>query len=118
MADEATKKTSTKEKAPRTTEKTEAGEEGRRLTKLLDRALHDCVEGLGEMADATAADCTALRPLALTLAKVYKPCALQVQKTELMAGGGDTYTHGQSAVEEKRSGCGLARTSFISAGIL
>ena len=43
------------------------------------------------MADATAADCTALRPLALKLAKVCKPCALQVKKTELMEGVGDTH---------------------------
>ncbi len=43
------------------------------------------------MEDATAADCTALLPLALKLAAVYKPCALQVKKTELMEGVGDTH---------------------------
>ena len=41
------------------------------------------------MADATEADCTALRPLALALEKVYKPGALQIKKTELMEGVGD-----------------------------
>ena len=43
------------------------------------------------MEDATQADCTALRPLALRLAKVYKPCALVVKNTELMEEVGDTY---------------------------
>ena len=47
----------------------------------------------GEMDDHEAkdADCSALRPLALKMAKVYKPCALVVKKTELMEGGGDTH---------------------------
>ena len=36
-------------------------------------------------------NCTALRPLALKLAKVYKPCALVVKNTELMEGVGDTH---------------------------
>ena len=44
-----------------------------------------------EMDDAKDADCAALRPLALKLAKVYKPCALVVKKTELMAGVADTH---------------------------
>ena len=44
-----------------------------------------------KVADSTAADSTALEPLALQLAKVYKPCALQVKKTELMEGVGDTH---------------------------
>ena len=43
------------------------------------------------MDEAKAADCTALRPLALKLAKVYKPCALVVKKTELMEGVADTH---------------------------
>jgi len=43
------------------------------------------------MADATTADCTAPQPLALKLAKVYKPCALQIKKTELMEGVGDAH---------------------------
>ena len=33
----------------------------------------------------------ALRPLALELAKVYKPCALLAKKTELVEGVGDTH---------------------------
>ena len=43
------------------------------------------------MDEAKAADCTALRPLALKLAKVYKPCAVVVKKTELIAGVDDTH---------------------------
>ena len=43
------------------------------------------------MDDAKDADCAALRPLALKLAKVYKPCALVVKKTELMEGVADTH---------------------------
>ena len=43
------------------------------------------------MDDAKDADCAALRPLALKLAKVYKPCALVVQKTELLEGVADTH---------------------------
>ena len=42
------------------------------------------------MAEAKAADCAALR-LALKIAKVYKPCALVVKKTELMDGVADTH---------------------------
>ena len=51
------------------------------------------------MGDAKDADCAALRPLALKLAKVYKPCALVVKKTELMEGLADT--HG---IRAKRKG--------------
>ena len=40
---------------------------------------------------AKEADCTALRPLALKLSKVYKPCAQVVKKTELMEGVADTH---------------------------
>ena len=43
------------------------------------------------MTDAPEADCTALQPLALKLAKVYKPCAVQIKKTKLMEGVGDTH---------------------------
>ena len=42
------------------------------------------------MDDAKYADCAALGPLALELAKVCKPCALVVKKTELMEGVADT----------------------------
>ena len=42
-------------------------------------------------AEVKAADCAALRPLALKLATVYKPCALVVKKTELMEGVADTH---------------------------
>ena len=43
------------------------------------------------MDDAKEADCAALRPLTLRLAKVYKPCALVVKNTELMEGVADTH---------------------------
>ena len=76
----AKKSTNTKGKASKTTKKATTDEEGRKLTKCIDRALHDCVDDIGTMAEATAADCTALRPLALKLATVYKPCVLQVKK--------------------------------------
>ena len=76
MADEATKSSSSKGKASKDTKKATVDEEGRKLTKCLDRALHDVVGETEEMEDATQADCTALQPLALKLAKVYKPCAL------------------------------------------
>ena len=42
-------------------------------------------------ATAAALDYTALRPLALKLAEVYKRSALQVKKTELMEWVGDTH---------------------------
>ena len=43
------------------------------------------------MDDAKDADCAALRPLALKLAKVYTLCALVVKKAELMEGVADTH---------------------------
>ena len=83
----------TKGKASKVTKKTTTDEEGRKLTKYLDRALHDVAREnlIEEMAEATVADCTALRPLALKLAKVYKPCALVVKKAELIEGVSDTH---------------------------
>ena len=54
--------------------------------------MHDISGETGEIDDAKDADCAALRPLALTLAKVYKPCALVVKKTELMEGVADTHS--------------------------
>ena len=53
--------------------------------------MHDVAGETEEMAEATVADCTALRPLALKLAKVYKPCAPVAKKPELMEGVGDTH---------------------------
>ena len=61
------------------------------LTTCIDPALHDCMDDIGAMAEVTAATCTSLRPLALKLATVYKPCALQVKTTEHMEGVGDTH---------------------------
>ena len=66
------------------TKKAEADEDGQQQAKLLDRALKDCVDDVGSMADAPVADRTALRPLALKMVKVYKPCALPIKKIELM----------------------------------
>ena len=91
VADEATKSLSSKGNASKATKKATTDEEGRKLTKCLDRALHDVAGETEDIEDATQADCTALRPLALKLAKVYKPCALVVKKTELMEGVSDTH---------------------------
>ena len=40
------------------TKKATADEEGRKLTKGIGRALHDCVQAIGAVADVTAAGCT------------------------------------------------------------
>ena len=66
-------------------------EVGRKLTRLIDRALHDIPEEAVEVAEPKSSDCEALRPLALKIAKVYKPCALVVKRTELMEGLADTH---------------------------
>ena len=71
MPEEATKSTSSNRygKASKATKIATTDDEGRKLTNCLDRALHGRVGGIGGMADATLADCTALQPLALKLAK-------------------------------------------------
>ena len=61
-------------------------EEGRGLTRLIDRALHGMSGEMKVVTEPKAADCPALRPLAAKIAKVYQPCALVVKKTELMKG--------------------------------
>ena len=94
MADDATKSLSSKGKALKGTKKSTVDGEGRKLTKCLDRALQDCVGDIEDMEDATQADCTARRPLALKLAKVHQPCALVVKKTELVEGVNDTHGFG------------------------
>ena len=66
--------------------------EGSELTGLIDRTLRGISGETESFDEAGAADCTAPRPLALGLAKVYKPCALVVKKTELM--GGVANAHG------------------------
>ena len=53
--------------------------------------MHDVAGETDELDDAKESDCAALRPLALKLAKVYKPCALVVKKTDLMEGVADTH---------------------------
>ena len=85
LADEATKSLSSKGKASKDMKKATTDEEGRKLTKCIDPALHD-VAGEAEEMEANESDCAALTPLALKLAKVYNPCALVVKKIELMEG--------------------------------
>ena len=96
VTDEATKSASSKGKASKLTKKVTTDDklEGRKLTRCTestDRALNDCLGDIGDTEDATAADCTALRPLALKLAAVYEPCALQPKKTGLTKGAGDAH---------------------------
>ena len=90
VAEGANKSLSSKGKASKELKKATTDEEGRKLTKLIDRAFHDMAGETEEMDDAKDADCAALRPLTLKLAKVYKPCALVVKKTDLMEGVADT----------------------------
>ena len=90
-ADEAAKSLSSNGKASKDTKKATTDEEGRKLTRLIDRALQDIPDEAEEVAEPKGSDCDALRPLALKIAKVYKPCALVVKKTELMEGLADTH---------------------------
>ena len=57
----------------------------------IDRALQDIPDEAEEVAEPKGSDCDALRPLALKIAKFYKPCAVVVKKTELMEGLADTH---------------------------
>ena len=86
VAEGASKSQSSQGGSSKDAKKATIGNEGRKLTRLIDRALHD-ISGVTEaMDEAKAADCTVLRPLALKLAEVYKPWALVVKKTELIEG--------------------------------
>ena len=88
----ATRSTRAKEEASKPMKRATTDKEGRKFTKCIDRALHGCVGDIGTTAEATAADCTALPPLALKLAAVYRPCAPQANKTpERMEGLGNAY---------------------------
>ena len=78
VAEGANKSQSSRGKASKDSKKATTDDEGRTLTKLIDRALHDISGETGEMDDAKDADCAALRPLALKLAKVYKPYAMGI----------------------------------------
>ena len=82
MAEEASKNLSLRPnvKASKDLKKATTDEEGRKLTKLIDRGLHDIAGETEHMDDAKESDCTALRPIALKLAKIYTPCALMVKK--------------------------------------
>ena len=91
VAEGANKSQSTQRGASKDTKKATFDEEGRKLTRLIDRALH-AMSGETEVAvEPKGSDCAALRPLVLKIAKVYKPCALVVKKTELMEGLADTH---------------------------
>ena len=63
----------------------------RELTNLLARALQS-IEHHEESDYPKQSDCAALLPLAMKMAKVYKPCSKLVKQTELMEGLGDTYS--------------------------
>ena len=91
LAEGASKSQSSRGGPSKEAKKAATDDEGRKPTRLIDRALHDTSGEAEENGDAKAADCTALRPLTLKLAKVYKPCALVVKKTELMEGVADTH---------------------------
>ena len=91
LAEEATKSVSSKGKGSKDTKKATTGEEGRKLTRCIDWALHAVAGETQEMGDTKEADCAALRPLSLKLAKVYKPCALVAKTAELMERVGDTH---------------------------
>ena len=88
MAEGANKSQSTQGGTSKDTKKATIDEQGRKLTRLIDRALHDISGETEVVAEPKGSDCAALRPLALKIAKVYKPCALVVKKTELMERGG------------------------------
>ena len=48
------------------------------------------MEHFEENAHPKKSDCTALKPMAKKLAKVYEPCSTLVRQTELMEGLGST----------------------------
>ena len=99
--EEANKSLSSKGKASKDLKKATTDDEGRKLTNLIDRALHDIAGEAEEMNEAKEAACTALRPLTLKLAKVYKTCAQVVKNTELMEGVADPWHKAQ----EERGHC-------------
>ena len=93
VADEANKSLSSKGKASKdlkkaTTEYRQRRQEAYEVNIPSFAGVAGETEG---MDDAKDADCAAMRPLALKLARVYKPCALVAKKTELMEGVGDTH---------------------------
>ena len=90
VTDGANKSQSTQGGSSKEAKKATTEEEGRKLTRLIDRALHGISGEIEVVTEPKAADCRALTPLALQIAKVYKPCALVVKKTELMEGVTDT----------------------------
>ena len=91
MAEGANKSQSTQGGTSKETKKATIDEHGRKLTRLIDRALHDISGETEVLTEPKGSDCAALRPLALKIAKVYKPCALAVKKAELMEGLADTH---------------------------
>ena len=91
VAEGANKSQSTQGGTSKETKKPAIDEQGRKRTRLIDRALHDISGDTEVVAEPKSSDCAALRPLALKIAKVYKPCALVVKKTKLMEGVADTH---------------------------
>ena len=91
VAEGGNKRQSSKGRASKETKKATTDDEGRKLTRLIDRALHDISGETEVVTEPKAADCAAPRPLSLKIAKVYKPCALVVKKTELMERVADTH---------------------------
>ena len=68
VAEGGSKSQSSIGRASKETKKATTDDEGRKLTRLIDRALHDISEETGDMDDAKDADCSAMRPLALKMA--------------------------------------------------
>ena len=87
VAEGANKSQSTQGGTSKETKKATIDEQGRKLTRLIDQALHDISGETEVVAEPKSSDCAALRPLALKIAKVYKPCAL--------SGGQEDRAHGR-----------------------
>ena len=99
VAEGANKSQSAQGGSSKDAKKAAIGEQGRKLTRLIDRALHDISGETEVVAEPKGSGCAALRPLALKIANVFKPCTLVVKKTELMERLADT--HG---IRTKRKG--------------
>ena len=91
MAEGANKSQSTQGESSKEAKKATIDDQGRKLARLINRALYDISGEREVLAEAKAADCAALGPSALKIAEVCKPCALVAKKTELMEGVVDTH---------------------------
>ena len=90
MAEGGNKIQSSRGNASKDSKKATTDDEGRKLTKL---KTEPCTIYGGRHERWTMQTMQTVQPwpLALKLAKVYKPCALVVKKTELMEGVADTH---------------------------